>query len=98
LGLVKSMPELFKFPILQYVEETSKIMLINELELIYWYNLMSTYLKRIRPNGIFNADSVKLFFFQSAMFVKKFLYYQQQEKGYVGINSPFKASRNKFKD
>lgn len=32
------------------------------------------------------------------MFVKKFLYYQQQDKGYVGINSPFKASRNKFKD
>ena len=44
LGLVKSMPELFKYPILQYVEETSKIMLINELELLYWYHLMNRYL------------------------------------------------------
>jgi len=44
LGLVKAMPELFKYPILQYVEETSKIMLINEFELLYWYHLMHSYL------------------------------------------------------
>lgn len=98
LGLVKAMPELFKFPILQYVEETSKIMLINELELLYWYDLMNKYLRKIKINETFNGDSVKLFFFQSAMFVKKFLYYQQVEKGYVGPLSPFKASQNKFCD
>ena len=27
---------LFKYPILSYIEETQKIMLMNEIELVYW--------------------------------------------------------------
>ncbi len=35
---------LFKFPILEYVEEVSKIMLLSELELTYWYLVLQKYL------------------------------------------------------
>ena len=35
---------LYKYPILEYVEETSKIMLMNEFELVYWYHLLDRYL------------------------------------------------------
>jgi len=63
LGLVKALPDLFRFPILQYVEETTKIMLINEMELLYWYDLMKKYLSKIHISENFNGESVKLFFF-----------------------------------
>ena len=32
LGIMKTMPDLYRYPILQSIEETSKIMLINEIE------------------------------------------------------------------
>ena len=35
---------LYKYPILEYVEETSKIMLMNEFELVYWHHLLDRYL------------------------------------------------------
>ncbi len=35
---------LFKFPILEYVEEVSKIMLLSEFELAYWYIVLDRYL------------------------------------------------------
>ena len=63
LNLVKHRNELFRFPILQFVEETAKIMLMNEFELLYWYHLMKTYLKHIREGINFSKDSVRLFFF-----------------------------------
>lgn len=52
LNLLKIMPSFYKFPLLQYVEETSKIMLINEFEAIYWYYLMKKYLNALMSNGI----------------------------------------------
>ncbi len=36
---------LYKFPLLEYVEETSKIMLLSESELIYWFILLRRYLE-----------------------------------------------------
>ena len=63
LNLVKHREDLYKFPILQYVEETSKIMLLNEFELLYWYHLMKTYLKHLRQGAYFSHESVRLFFF-----------------------------------
>jgi hypothetical protein len=38
---------LFKFPILEYVEEVSKIMLLSEFELIHWYLVLERYLQRL---------------------------------------------------
>jgi len=38
-------------------------MLINELELLYWYDLMQKYLKKIQIDDTFTTESVKLFFF-----------------------------------
>ena len=68
--------ELYKFPILQSIEETSKIMLMNEFEMLYWYDLMHTYLSKLKQGTTFSADAARLFFFQCAMFVKRFLYQQ----------------------
>ena len=72
LRLLKCRPDLYPFPLLIFVEETSKILLMNEQELIYWYHLMKTYLTRLDGDAKFTHESVRLFFFQSAMFVKKF--------------------------
>jgi hypothetical protein len=36
---------LYKFPLLEYVEEVSKIMLLSESELIYWFILLKRYLE-----------------------------------------------------
>ena len=63
LGLVKTMPDIYRFPILQYIEETSKIMLINEFELLYWFHFMTFYLQEVRDKTTFNAEVIKLFFF-----------------------------------
>jgi hypothetical protein len=41
---------LFKFPILEYVEEVSKIMLLSELELTYWYLVLQKYLTFMAEN------------------------------------------------
>jgi hypothetical protein len=47
---VRYKPELYQFPILQFIEETSKIMMMNEFELLYWFDLMKTYLKCFKKN------------------------------------------------
>jgi hypothetical protein len=41
---------LFKFPILEYVEEVSKIMLLSEFELTYWYLVLQRYLTFLAAN------------------------------------------------
>ena len=41
---------LFKFPILEYVEEVSKIMLLSEFELTYWYLVLQKYLTFMAEN------------------------------------------------
>lgn len=41
---------LFKFPILEYVEEVSKIMLLSEFELTYWYLVLERYLTFLAEN------------------------------------------------
>ncbi len=68
---------LFKYPILEYVEETSKIMLMNEFELVYWYHVLERYLRSFStdPKAVrrTSAKSVRVLFFFAAMFVKKFL-------------------------
>ncbi len=68
--------EMYKFPLQEYVQETSKILLINEYECAFWYHLMKTYLTRVNGDAVFTMESVKLFFFQSAMFVKYFLHHR----------------------
>jgi len=45
--MVKEREGLFKYPILQFVEETAKLMLLNEFELLYWYHLMKKYLSYV---------------------------------------------------
>lgn len=58
---------LFKFPILEFVEETSKIMLMNEFELVYWYHLLDKYLSLFaydrRAVQRISARSVRVLFF-----------------------------------
>ena len=44
LQLVKQRFDLDKFPMLQFVNETSKILLMNEIQIVYWYIALSTYL------------------------------------------------------
>ncbi|CDW84749.1 UNKNOWN [Stylonychia lemnae] len=85
LNLVKCREDLYKFPILQSIEETSKIMLMNEFELLYWYDLMRTYLNNLKI-AKFTQESVRLFFFLSAMFVKRFLYQQQMQYAFPEEN------------
>ena len=77
LDLVRCKQELYQFPILQFIEETSKIMLMNEFELLYWYDLMNKYLRCFKESAKFNQEQIRLFFFLSSMFVKKFLYQKQ---------------------
>lgn len=65
---------LYSHPILLIVEETTKIMLMNEFELLYWFYLMKKYLKQVRAEpGQIHEDTIRMFFFHSAMFVKRFL-------------------------
>ena len=76
LNLDKLRGDLFKYPILDFVQDTSKTVLLHELELIYWYHTMKTYLKRVNGDPEFSFETLKLFFFQSAIYVKKVLLYQ----------------------
>jgi hypothetical protein len=55
------------------VDETSKILLMNEIELVYWYFLMKKYLTIVKNEAKYSHNSVRLFFFETAIFVKKFL-------------------------
>ena len=73
LDLSKQRPDLFPFPILQFVEEVSKIFLMTEIELTHWYHLMNTYFIKLDGEERFSAESVRLFFFQTAMFVKRYM-------------------------
>jgi len=58
---------LFKFPILEFVEETSKIMIMNEFELIYWFHLLERFLTFVSGDSKavanLTANSVRLIFF-----------------------------------
>ena len=47
--------------------------MLQEIELIYWYHLMKTYLSKLNGEARFSEESVQLFFFQAGVFVKKFL-------------------------
>lgn len=70
---------LFKFPILDYVEEISKIFILNELELLFWCWILEHYLNKISSveSAVDNitGEKVRLLFFCAAMFVKKFRIY-----------------------
>ncbi|TNV83044.1 hypothetical protein FGO68_gene16524 [Halteria grandinella] len=72
---------LFRFPILEYVEEISKIMLMNEFELLYWYHVLEKYLTEFAKDPIaaqnISANAVRLLFFQTAVYVKRFLMFMQ---------------------
>lgn len=63
------------------MDETSKIMLMNEFELLYWYYLMKKYLKSVIRECMLHCYQVKLFFFLTAMFVKAFLVKSRIKKG-----------------
>ena len=63
LELVNSRNDLYPFPILQFVEETSKVFLMSEIELAYWYHLMNTYFVKLDGEERFSSESVRLFFF-----------------------------------
>ncbi|TNV84447.1 hypothetical protein FGO68_gene6247 [Halteria grandinella] len=77
LELVKHREDLYPFPILHFVEDTAKIAMMRELELAYWYHLMKTYLKKLDGDQRFTIDSVRLFFFNTAVFTKRFLLQRQ---------------------
>lgn len=47
--------------------------MLEEIELVYWYHLMKTYLYKLNGEARFTEESVQLFFFQAGVFVKKFL-------------------------
>ena len=68
---------LFKYPILSYIEETQKIMLMNELELVYWKIVLQKYLTAFGNDtnalDACNGDTIRQTFFHCAMHVKKFL-------------------------
>lgn len=81
LLLLRHRSDLCPFPILHFVEETSKIALMKEIEIAYWYHLMKTYLKKLDGEARFTTESVRLFFFNTAIFVKKFLYQRQMAEG-----------------
>lgn len=73
---------LFRFPILEYVEEVSKIMLMNEFELKYWLHVLERYLtefaKDYQAAQNITANGVRLLFFQTAIYVKRFLAQMQK--------------------
>lgn len=57
-------------------------MLMSEFELFYWFHVLEKYLTGFAQDkqGVANvtANGVRLLFFQTAMFVKKFLMQLQQ--------------------
>ena len=61
--LVDKREDLYRFPILEYVSDTSKILMLEEIELVYWYHLMKTYLSKLNGEARFTEESVQLFFF-----------------------------------
>lgn len=73
-------------------------MLINEVELLYWYHLMVTYLEQLDGNANINYESIRLFFFLSGMFVKKFMHQHQKGRQLAGENSPFIFSKFKLEE
>ena len=50
---------------------------MTEIELFYWYSLLMNYTKYIKDDqgASLNEESIRLLFFLTAMFVKKFLFY-----------------------
>lgn len=53
-------------------------MLLNELELLYWYHALKTFLKRVNGDPHFTYDSLRLFFYQCGVYVKRVLLTQMQ--------------------
>ncbi|CDW79920.1 UNKNOWN [Stylonychia lemnae] len=86
LHLIKRNSEFYRFPILQYVEETAKITLINDFELLYWYHLMKKYLKKVPDNANLKNEQVRLFFFLTSMFIKNFLLKSQAQRQNPKLN------------
>ena len=76
---------LFKYPVLSFIEETQKIMLMNEIELVYWKIVLQKYLQAFAndQNAMKSqtAEIIRLIFFQCAMHIKKFLLLQYKVKG-----------------
>ena len=76
---------LFKYPVLSFIEDTQKIMLMNEIELVYWKIVLQKYLQAFAndQNAMKSqtADIIRLIFFQCAMHIKKFLLLQYKVKG-----------------
>lgn len=73
---------LFRFPILEYVEEASKILLLNEFELLFWYNILVNYFTQYSQDAkavqAITAKTVRLIFFQTGYFIKRFLMQMQK--------------------
>jgi hypothetical protein len=73
---------------LEFVEETSKIMLLNEFEILYWFLLLERYLKVFSSDRdavrLITARKVRLLFFLGGMFVKKFFLQSQNSKSQSG--------------
>jgi len=76
---------LFKYPVLSFIEETQKIMLMNEIELVYWKIVLQKYLQAFAndQNAMKSqtAEIIRVIFFQCAMHIKKFLLLQYKVKG-----------------
>jgi hypothetical protein len=57
-------------------------MLMNEFELLYWYHVLEKYLTEFAkdPTAAQNitANAVRLLFFQTAVYVKRFLMFMQR--------------------
>jgi ABC-type oligopeptide transport system substrate-binding subunit len=59
------------------VEEASKILLLNEFELLYWFNILVNYFTQYSQDDkaveAITAKTVRLIFFQTGYFIKRFL-------------------------
>ena len=70
--------DLYKYPILEFVQDTSKTLLLNELELLYWYHALKRFLKSVNGDPRFTYDSLRLFFYQCGVYVKRVLLLQME--------------------
>eukprot|EP00347_Sterkiella_histriomuscorum_P024521 403330818 len=80
LLIIKEHHQMYRYPILQFIEETAKIMLMNDIEILYWYQLMKKYLNAVKRECQLQCEQVRIFFFLTAMFAKTFLVKSQAKK------------------
>jgi hypothetical protein len=85
--------DLYKYPILEFVQDTSKTLLLNELELLYWYHALKTFLKSVNGDPRFTYDSLRLFFYQCGFYVKRVLLVQMELRLAKYPSSKFLLSR-----